>query len=83
MITMDVTKELIAKIKLPEMDIEVRILITPKGEVEMSFMPWSQWNLSGESFDQLVEDYNLLKSQVKLSAENHCREQLMAPPRKK
>ena len=29
------------------------------GEVEIVFMPWSQWRMSGSSFDELVEDYNL------------------------
>lgn len=81
MITLEVKKELTVKIKLPELEVEGRVVITPKGEVEMIFMPWSQWKLSGGSFEQLVEDYNVLKSQIKLCVENLDREQLKAPPR--
>lgn len=83
MITLDVSKELIARIKLPELEIEARAVITPAGEVELSFMPWSQWNMSGETFEQLVEDYNILKAQIKLCVENHQREQLKAPPKRR
>jgi hypothetical protein len=79
MVSVEVKKELVAKIRLAEVNIEARVLITPQGEVEIGFMPWSQWRMSGESFDQLVEDYNLLKSQIKLCLENLGREQLRAP----
>ena len=76
MVSVEVKKELVAKIRLSEVDIEARVVITPQGEVEIGFMPWSQWRMSGESFDQLVEDYNLLKSQIKLCLENQKKEQL-------
>ena len=79
MVSVEVKKELVAKIRLTEVSIEARVLITPQGEVEIGFMPWSQWRMSGESFDQLVEDYNLLKSQIKLCLENLGREQLRGP----
>lgn len=79
MVSVEVKKELVAKIRLAEVNIEARVLITPQGEVEIGFMPWSQWRMSGESFDQLVEDYNLLKSQIKLCLENLGREQLRGP----
>lgn len=78
MVTIEVKKEMIAKIKLAELSIEARVIITPQGEVEIGFMPWSQWRLSGDSFDQLVEDYNILKSQVKLCLANLGKEQLKA-----
>lgn len=78
MVTVEVKKELVAKIRLVEVDIEARVVITPQGEVEIGFMPWSQWLMSGDSFDQLVEDYNLLKSQIKLCVENLKKEQLKA-----
>jgi hypothetical protein len=77
-VTVEVKKELVAKIRLVEVDIEARVVITPQGEVEIGFMPWSQWRMSGDSFDQLVEDYNLLKSQIKLCVENLKKEQLKA-----
>jgi len=83
MITIDVSKELLAKISLPELEIEARIVISTAGEVELSFMPWSQWKMSGDSFEQLVEDYNLLKSQIKLCVDNQAKEQLKAPPKHK
>lgn len=76
MVTLEVKKELVAKIRLEEVDIEARAVITPQGEVEIAFMPWSQWRMSGSSFDELVEDYNLLKSQIKLCLENLKKEQL-------
>ncbi|HOC05739.1 MAG: hypothetical protein ACOX21_09360 [Bacillota bacterium] len=76
MVTLEVKKELVAKIRLEEVDIEARAVITPQGEVEIVFMPWSQWRMSGSSFDELVEDYNLLKSQIKLCIENLNKEQL-------
>jgi hypothetical protein len=76
MVSVEVKKELVAKIRLSEVDIEARVVITPQGEVEIGFMPWSQWRMSGESFDQLVEDYNLLKYQIKLCLENQKKEQL-------
>lgn len=79
MITLEVKKELVAKIRLAELSIEARIVITPQGETEIGFMPWSQWRLSGESFEQLVEDYNLLKSQIRLCQDNLKKEQLRAP----
>ena len=72
----EVKKELVAKVRLPEVSIEARIVITPLGEVEIGFAPWSQWRMSGESFNELVEDYNLLKSQIKLCLENLKKEQL-------
>lgn len=78
MVTIEVSKELVAKIKLAELEIQARAIITPGGEVEISFMPWSQWKMSGESYDQLVEDLNLLKSQLKLCLENQDKEQLKA-----
>lgn len=78
MVTFEVKKEIIARIKLTELSIEARVVITPQGEVEIGFMPWSQWRLSGDSFDQLVEDYNILKSQVKLCLANLDKEQLKA-----
>lgn len=78
MVTFEVKKEIIARIKLTELSIEARGVITPQGEVEIGFMPWSQWRLSGDSFDQLVEDYNILKSQVKLCLANLDKEQLKA-----
>jgi hypothetical protein len=80
-VIVEVKKELLVKVKLPELELEARVVITPKGEVEMNFRPWNQWNLSGGSFEQLVEDYNLIKSQIKLCVENLDREQLKAPPR--
>lgn len=80
MVTMEVSKELVVKIRLSELEIHARASISPRGEVELSFMPWSQWNMSGESFDQLVEDYNLLKSQLKLCLENLEKEQLKSLP---
>lgn len=83
MITLDVSKELFAKIKLPELEIEARAVITPAGEVELSFMPWSQWKMNGETFEQLVEDFNLLKAQIKLCVENHQHEQLKPPPKRR
>jgi len=82
MVTIDVKKELNVKIQLPELEIEGRVLVTPAGEVEMSFMPWTQWSMSGESFEQMVEDFNLLKSQIKLCVENQAKEQLEAPPKR-
>ena len=45
MITLDVSKELLARIKLPELEVEARAVL-PAGEVELSFMPWSQWNMT-------------------------------------
>ncbi len=51
MVSVEVKKELVAKIRLAEVNIEARVLITPQGEVEIGFMPWSQWRMSGESFD--------------------------------
>lgn len=83
MITLEVSKELLARIKLPELEIEARATITPGGDVELRFMPWSQWNMNGDTFEQLVEDYNLLKAQIKLCVENNQREQLKVPPRRR
>ena len=42
MVTIEVKKELVAKVKLPELEVEARIIISAKGEVELNFMPWSQ-----------------------------------------
>lgn len=78
MVTIEVSKELVARIKLAELEIQARVIITPEGVVELSFLPWSQWKMSGESYDQLVEDFNLLKSQLKLCLENQDKEQLKA-----
>lgn len=83
MITLDVSKELCATIKLSELEIEVRTVITPAGEVELRFMPWSRWNMCGETFEQLVEDFNLLKAQINLCIENHQQEQLRAPAKRR
>lgn len=58
------------------MEVETRVIIMPDGEVEMQVMPWSEWKLSNESFEELVEDYNLLKAQIKLCVENLAKEQL-------
>lgn len=80
---MDVKKELFARIKLPELNIEARVTILANGEVEVSFTPWNQWSLTGESFEQLVEDYNLLKSHIKLCLDNQAQERLVPPPRPK
>lgn len=82
MITLKVSKELCATIKLSELEIEAQAVITSAGEVELSFMPWSQWNMCGESYEQLVEDFNLLKAQIKLCVENLQREQLVVSPKR-
>lgn len=82
MVTIEVKKELVAKVKLPELEVEARIIISAKGEVELNFMPWSQWNLSGDSFEHLVEDFNLLKAHIRLCVENQNQEQLKSPPKR-
>ena len=81
MVTIEVKKEMFARIKLPELEIEARVVISPKGEVDLSFMPWTHYSLSGESFEQLVEDYNILKAQIKLCVENQGKEKMAAPGR--
>lgn len=78
LVSVEVKKELVAKIRLAEISIEARVVIGPQGEVEIGFAPWSQWRMSGESFDELVEDYNLLKSQIRLCVDNLKKEQLKA-----
>lgn len=78
MVTVEIKKEMLARIRLAELSIEARVVITAEGEVEIGFMPWAQWRLSGESFEQLVEDYNILKAQIKLCLANLEKEQLKA-----
>ena len=79
MLVVRMNKEMLATLRLPELEIEAWALITPQGEVEISLMPRSQWNMSWQTFEQLVEDLNILKVQIKLCVENQSREQ-MAPP---
>ena len=80
MLTIELKKELFARIKLPELDIEARATMTPQGDVQLSFTPWNQWLLSGPSFEQLVEDCNLLMAHIRLCLENQRREELQSPP---
>lgn len=82
LLTIELKKELFARIKLPELEIEARALITPRGDVQLHFTPWNQWALSGQSFEQLVEDCNLLMAHIRLCQQNQRQEEL-CPPRRR
>lgn len=79
MLTIELKKEIFARIKLPELELEARVVIYPKGDVEVCFSPWSQLNLTKESFEQMVEEMNLLKAHIRLAQENMDKEELRPP----